>query len=53
MIMNRHSQNTEYKWKEQLRYRMRLRVEVVGCEKRLYENQWKIVNVVKIQLGKP
>lgn len=32
---------------------MKLRVQVVGVEKRLYEKEWKIVYAVKIQLGKP
>ena len=53
MVMNRHSAKEEYKWKEQPRYRMRIKVEVIGVEKRLYENQWRIVYAVKIQLGRP
>jgi hypothetical protein len=32
---------------------MRLRIEVVGSEKRLYEKEWKVVFAVKVQLGHP
>ena len=53
MVMNRHSAKEEYKWKEQPRYRMRVKVQVIGVEKRLYDNQWKIIYAVKIQLGRP
>ena len=53
MVMNRHSAREEYKWKEQPRYRIRLKIEVIGVDKRLYDNQWRIVYAVKIQLGKP
>ena len=53
MVMNRHSTNQHYKWKEQAKYKMRLKIEVIGVEKRFYENQWKIVYCVKIQLLKP
>jgi hypothetical protein len=53
MVMNRHSINEDYKWKEQYDYQLKLKVEVVGVEKRLYEKEWKIVYAVKIQLGRP
>lgn len=32
---------------------MKLRIEVIGVEKRLYEKEWKIVYAVKFQLGRP
>lgn len=30
MVMNRHSINEDYKWKEQYDYQLKLKVEVVG-----------------------
>lgn len=52
--MNRHSLgNQEYKWKEQYDYRMKLKIEVIGVEKRLYDKEWKIVYAVRIRLGRP
>ena len=50
--MNRYEAD-EFKWKEQPRYKMRIKIQVIGTEKRLYGKQWKIVNVVKIQLNRP
>lgn len=53
MVMNRHSSHQDYKWREQPRYNMRLVIEVIGVDKRFYENQWRIIYAVKIQLGRP
>jgi len=32
---------------------MKLRVEVIGIEKRLYFKEWRLVFAVRIKLGKP